>query len=409
MRSPLSLFSGRFPFRGLLIWLVGARWRLQDEGTVKIQRKNEGYVLVTVALSLVVLLGFGGFAVDLGMLYSARGAAQRAVDAAALAGALSFVVTPLDPQPQTAIDRAVRVATSNTIYDTTIQAADLTVPVDIPNRRVTVQLNYSQPTYLARVLGINNLDISVRADAEASPVGTGSTCAKPFFVPNTVLAPTDPCDACGTGTGLLLDGGAATPFALTQIGQQFNARPTSPQNALAPGQFYSIAIGAPGASNYRDNIGYCAPLSVYCQQSYEVESGNMVGPTKQGVLDLIGPNPDIYISPGRYSSNGYTTDTSRSLIVAPIWDVCASPDYQCPQNNFPSGGSTTITASGFAILFIEGVQGSDVVTRLMGVTGCVSGAGGGGGGSGSGPAPPETGPFGVPVRLVRPAAEEGGS
>ena len=376
---------------------------------MKIQRKNEGYVLVTVALSLVVLLGFGGFAVDLGMLYSARGAAQRAADAAALAGALSFVVTPLDPQPQTAIDRAMRVATSNTIYNTTIQAADLTVPVDVPNRRVTVQLNYSQPTYLARVLGINTLDISVRADAEASPVGTGSTCAKPFFVPNTILAGTDPCDACGTGTGLLIDGGVATDFALTQIGQQFNARPTSPQNTLAPGQFYSIEIGAPGASNYRENIGYCAPLSVYCQQSYEVESGNMVGPTKQGVLDLIGPNPDLYISPGRYSSNGYTTDTSRSLIVAPIWDVCSSPDYQCPQNKFPSGGSTMISASGFAILFIEGVQGSDVVARLMGVSGCVSGAGGGGGGSGSGPAPPETGPFGVPVRLVRPAAEEGGS
>ncbi len=388
-----------------LIRLVGARWRLQDEDTVKIQRKNEGYVLVTVALSLVVLLGFGGFAVDLGMLYSARGAAQRAADAAALAGALSFVVTPLDPQPQTAIDRAVRVATNNTIYDSAIQPGDLTVPVDIPNRRVTVQLTYSQPTYLARVLGINTLDISVRADAEASPVGTGSTCAKPFFIPNTVLAGTDPCNACGIGTELLIAGGAATPFALTQIGQQFNIRPTQPQNALAPGQFYSIDIGGAGAANYRDNIGYCAPLSVYCQQSYEVESGNMVGPTKQGVLDLIGPNPDLYISPGRYSSNGYITDTSRSLIVAPVWDVCAAPDYQCPGNDFPPGGNTMISMSGFAILFIEGVQGSDVVARLIGVTGCVSGAGGGGGGSGSGPAPPETGPFGVPVRLVRPPVQ----
>ncbi len=107
--------------------------RLQDEGTVKSKGKNEGYVLVTVALSLVALLGFGGFAVDLGMLYSARGAAQRAA-AAALAGALSFVVTPLEPQPQTAIDRAVQVATSNTIYDNAIQVADLTVPVDVPNR-----------------------------------------------------------------------------------------------------------------------------------------------------------------------------------------------------------------------------------------------------------------------------------
>ena len=377
---------------------------------MKSKGKDEGYVLVTVALSLVAVLGFGAFAVDLGMLYSARGAAQRAADADALAGALSFVVTPLEPQPQTAIDRAVQVATSNTIYDNAIQVADLTVPVDVPNRLVTVQLTYSQPTYLARVLGIDSLDLSVRAEAEASPVGTGSTCAKPFFVPNTVLAGTDPCDACGTGTELLINGGAATDFALTQIGRQFDIRPMRPQNALAPGQFYSIEIGGSGAANYRDNIGYCAPLSVYCQESYEVESGNMVGPTKQGVLDLIGPNPDLYVSPGHYQrSDGYLSDTSRSLIVAPVWDVCASPDYQCPQNNFPKGGNTLISISGFAILFVEGVQGNDVVARLIGVMGCVSGAGGGGGGSGSGPAPPETGPFGVPVRLVRPVTGEGAS
>ncbi len=377
---------------------------------MKIQRKDKGYVLVTVALSLVALLGFGGFAVDLGMLYSARGAAQRAADAAALEGALSFVVTPLDPQPQTAIDRATRVATSNTIYDTTIQAADLTIPVDIPSRRVTVQLTYSQPTYLARVLGINALDISVRADAEASPIGTGSTCAKPFFVPNTVLAGDDPCTACGSATELLIDGGVATDFALTQIGQQFSLRPTKPQNALAPGQFYSLEIGPGGAANYRDNIGYCAPLSVYCQQSYEVESGNMVGPTRQGVLDLVGPNPDLYIRPGHYQrSDGYASDTSRSLIVAPVWDVCGSPDYQCPQNKFPSGGNTMISISGFAVLFVEGLQGNDVMARLVGVSGCLGAAGGGGGGSGSGPAPPETGPFGIPVRLVRPALGEEGS
>ena len=377
---------------------------------MKIQRKDKGYVLVTVALSLVALLGFGGFAVDLGMLYSARGAAQRAADAAALEGALSFVVTPLDPQPQTAIDRATRVATSNTIYDTTIQAADLTIPVDIPSRRVTVQLTYSQPTYLVRVLGINALDISVRADAEASPIGTGSTCAKPFFVPNTVLAGDDPCTACGSATELLIDGGVATDFALTQIGQQFSLRPTKPQNALAPGQFYSLEIGPGGAANYRDNIGYCAPLSVYCQQSYEVESGNMVGPTRQGVLDLVGPNPDLYIRPGHYQrSDGYASDTSRSLIVAPVWDVCGSPDYQCPQNKFPSGGNTMISISGFAVLFVEGLQGNDVMARLVGVSGCLGAAGGGGGGSGSGPAPPETGPFGIPVRLVRPALGEEGS
>ncbi len=147
---------------------------------MKIQGKDEGYVPATVAPSLVALLGFGGFAVDLGMLYSAPGAAQRAADAAALAGALSFV--PLEPQPQTATDRTVRVATSNTIYETTIRAADVTDPVDVPSRRVTVQLNYSQPTYLARVLGINTLDISVGGGG-GSGSGPAPPETGPFGVP----------------------------------------------------------------------------------------------------------------------------------------------------------------------------------------------------------------------------------
>src|SRR3989454_12536765 len=46
-----------------------------------------GSVIVIVALTLVVLLGFLALGIDLGMLYTARTDAQRAADAAALAGA----------------------------------------------------------------------------------------------------------------------------------------------------------------------------------------------------------------------------------------------------------------------------------------------------------------------------------
>ena len=88
-------------------------------------------------------------------------------------------------------------------------------------------MNHSQPTFLAGVLGITALNMSVRADAEASNVGSGSNCTKPFFLPNTILASEDPCDACATGTELLVSGGVATGYALGQVGQQINQRPTS--------------------------------------------------------------------------------------------------------------------------------------------------------------------------------------
>ena len=42
------------------------------------QDKQSGYVVVTVAMLLVVFLGFGALATDVGILLSARTAAQAA-------------------------------------------------------------------------------------------------------------------------------------------------------------------------------------------------------------------------------------------------------------------------------------------------------------------------------------------
>ncbi len=54
-------------------------------------RKNErGITIVLVAFSLLALLGMAALAIDVSTLYVAHGEAQRAADAAALAGARMF-------------------------------------------------------------------------------------------------------------------------------------------------------------------------------------------------------------------------------------------------------------------------------------------------------------------------------
>ena len=99
---------------------------------------DRGYLVVTVAILLVILLGLSALAVDVGMMYSARTSAQRAADAAALAGAFTFVVEPNAPQPATAIQHAQQTALTNKILGDPIAAGDLTINVDVPNRLVTV-------------------------------------------------------------------------------------------------------------------------------------------------------------------------------------------------------------------------------------------------------------------------------
>lgn len=370
---------------------------LRGEVDVREPVKQKGYVIVTVALTLALLSGFAALALDWGLLLSARTAAQAAADSAALAGAFTFVVQPLAPQPQTARELALSAATSNNITSAPIETSDVSVDVDPGNRRVTVSIRRSEGTFFARVLGWDRVDIEVQASAEASLTATGSTCAKPWFIPNAAASTLGSCDACAAGE-VLISGGSVTAFAQSQLGAPFIIKPANPRNALAPGQFYAIAMpGSIGGADYRDNISTCSPVVVRCNETYSVEPGNMIGPTAQGVKELIGPDADTYIDLGRYQrSDGTLSDTSPQLISTPIWNECGMAGF-CPAGELPADGrNTTIAVVGFAMLFLEDVQGNDVIARLTGISAC-----GPGGGGGAGPAPRETGPYSVPVRLVR--------
>ena len=113
-----------------------------------------GYILVTVAVLLFVLIGFMALAIDTGVLLGARTSSQGAADAAALAGAFTFVVNPNSVQPDTAILHAKQTAMNNKVLGTSIEDAQVTVDVvDVaPDpRRVTVTITRSEPTFLAKV------------------------------------------------------------------------------------------------------------------------------------------------------------------------------------------------------------------------------------------------------------------
>ena len=190
---------------------------------------------------------------------------------------------------------------------------------------------------------------------------------------------------------VLVANNEVTPYGLSQLGKQFRVRSQNPGNALAPGQFYAIQVpGSSGGNDYRNNIATCTTQTVVCQQKYSVETGNMVGPTKQGVRDLMGPSPDVWEGIARYRrADGTLTDTSRQLIVAPVWDVCGTPGF-CPAENFPSGTKVDVRTVGFALIFLEGIQGNDVLARIVNISGC------------SGPlVTNEAAPYSIPVRLVR--------
>ena len=183
---------------------------------MKRTNSKSGYVLVTVAALLVVLLGFTALAVDIGILYGARTQSQAAADAAALAGAFTFISNPLAPQPATAQTQATKAAIANKVMGGSITGGQVSVNVDGGNKRVTVTINRTEPTFFAKVLNIGSVNVGVHATAEASPNATDATCVKPWFIPNTMIAPTAACTACANGQ-VLISGGQPTAFAQSKF------------------------------------------------------------------------------------------------------------------------------------------------------------------------------------------------
>lgn len=377
---------------------------------------ERGYVLVAVAILLFATLAFAVLAVDISVASTARAQAQRAADAAALAGAYTFIVTPLAPQPATATDHAMQTALNNRIVGDEIVAGDVTISVNTASRIVTVTIANTQEAMFAGIIG-QEATIGATGIAEAAANATGTGNVKPFFIPNTALSDLDPCVACGAGE-LLVQNNQVTNWVTTQIqsgNNQFQVKPNDPAQALRPGDFFLIDLSGSVPGEIDEIIGGFIADPRFCAQVYSVLTGNHVGPTNHGIEDMIGcpDNRDVYIAPGQYQQpGGIVTNTSKALFVAPIWDVCTAQllgQPFCPDAKFPGGTQVQLQVVGFALIFMEGFQtnpndvpacnGNNAVGRLVGVFAC-----GGSGGGGAGIDPEETGPFAIPLRLIRPPA-----
>jgi hypothetical protein len=141
-------------------------------------------VTVIVALSVAALAALLALSIDLGALFNARSEAQRAADAAALAGASAFLEYQQAQARQEALDRAIAFATSNEIRNEPIAAAETSVWIDLDSATVRAAVRRDGvPTWFARLLGMDSVDIGAEATAWAGAAGA-AVCVKPFAVPD---------------------------------------------------------------------------------------------------------------------------------------------------------------------------------------------------------------------------------
>ncbi len=427
------------------------------------RKSNRGVSVLIVAVGMVFILGMAGLAVDLASLYVARSQAQRAADAAALAGAQAFVEAGCASGiagnisgncQNLAMQRAQTIGDSNLIAGVTpnIQTTDITFPststtdpqIQVAAGRGTYNgFDHGNPlsTFFVKIFGITSANVSAVATAEAynasggtAPVG--STCVKPWLLPNCDPNNTSPANsACSSPAASFVTGsGIANASA---IGELLTIKPGDPSEAIGPGKFYPVYLppgqvanacpdcaknqassGTQSGDQYRQNIECCNQNPIVCGSNKVLAiSGNMVGPTQQGVKCLIhqgngnsggqdtfDPSTFQILSGGYYAPVGTSITTSDSIATIPIYD--GSPI--CPGGSNGNGTCTQqadVTVIGFMRVFIKdvGTGQSPVHAYVMSIIDCHAGAGGGGGGTGGSGGGPIIGAGGtaIPVRLIR--------
>jgi Tfp pilus assembly protein PilX len=263
-------------------------------------REDErGITIVLVAVVIVVVLGMAALAIDLTALYVSHGQAQRAADAAALAGAKMFVNSGFTSNPSAwtttdlcqtggpglvaaANQQAEAAAGANRISGQPVSvqhiACNLTTPT---NPRITVKVQQAGlPSYFARIWGQQSNSVGASATAEAyNPSGSAvaiQTPVKPWLIPN--------CDPGQPGCVPLInvtDGSIANNGSF--IDGPINLKRT-PNIASAPtkGQYYTLDIGLTppplcpsssavscgnvNASAYTENVACASQVPLACGQ-----------------------------------------------------------------------------------------------------------------------------------------------
>lgn len=347
---------------------------------------------VWVGLGFMAFMSATTLAIDVGMFMTARSQAQNAADAGALAGATALAFN--DYEDRTIDGPAVLSARNTAVGNTVIQgapsvlASDVSFPLSpagIDNRvRVnvfrTAPRSNAIPTLMGPFFGVPTVNVSATATAEASPANT-MTCVKPFTIPDRWRENQDPPWTVDSSYDRYDNKGKLLPDAdeyikpgqpgyqgynQGDVGTVLTIRAGTGNN-VSPSFYFSWKMpGGTGADFYRENIGGCNSAKFQAGAEMVQEPGNMVGPTTQGVDELLALDPDAYWDPDTRAVKSEFHPSPRVFPI-PLYDPEA---YESGKQN---GRGATLVMTNWIGFFVEGRNGNNVFGRIVPITGEVDG------------------------------------
>lgn len=225
---------------------------------------ERGAVLVLVAASMVVMLGFAALAVDVGNLMLVRTESQKAADAAALAAAGWLITAPTDSAG--ARDRAIAFAARNFVAGDSASVLREDIDVNLDSSLVRVRVLNTEtrgnaiPTFFARILGVDEVDIGTTATAWAAPADelppSDVDCPLPIALPDRWVDadgdrewdPGEEYNPEGTGFS---DADLGELIVLKVSGSQDNGPPSCREDAESPLVDMDLCRELPDSDNWR--------------------------------------------------------------------------------------------------------------------------------------------------------------
>jgi len=286
---------------------------------------ERGAVLVFVAITLPIIFGFSAFVIDMGLLLENRRLLQNGVDAAALAGAQL-----LPESPDNAIATGISYAQSNGVQGGELDSPTVSTTY-VANDTITVFAQRNVPFSFARVLGINNGTVTATAKAVSGVVGR-SKGLTPWGVANPSGVP-----GCNPDTQFCFN-----------FGQLYTLK-LGPGSGIE-GSYQALAIDGSGATIYRNTLINGSANYLTAGTWVPRETGNMAGPTEQGLNRRIGTNSQTLSDVVSYNPSNtpqWTLLDPRSprLMVVPI-----------VREYTGQGSSSEVYVQGFALFFVESWQ-----------------------------------------------------
>jgi hypothetical protein len=377
-----------------------------------LRRDERGASLLYITTGFMAFFAATALAIDVGMLMTARGQAQTAADAGALAGAVALAIDDYDDRSATgpAVLAAMNTALQNAVLKeaVSVEPADITFPIapSGESNRVRVEVfrtaerNNPLSTFIMSVFGMTEADISARATAEAAPANAMS-CVKPFTIPDRWVENSDPpwtpdstFDRYDNHGNLLPNADEYIPRGQTGYngydaeadkGTLLTIRAGTGNN-VAPSFYFSWAMpGGTGGDWYRENIAGCSSYLFHLDEAMTPEPGNMVGPTTQGIDDLIAMDPTAYWDDDTNSVHSPYGQGSPRIFPIPLYDTETYVSGQV------SGRGADLRMANWLGFYVEGRDGNNIYGRITPVLGTIDGN--------AGPAP-DDGVFPRAVRLV---------